>query len=127
MNKYGEVARRAVGFLLWVPGSTPVEAWAAAAEEVFPDSPSSREKGCPKGAFLGLCEDGVVAGVPPGSYTRSVLNKGYALSGLVALRTRPALEHDPRELWRIATEGTEIQANSQMEVLIALWRDGLLR
>lgn len=86
MSKYGAVAVRAVGLMLWEPGTPPGEAWASAAERVFPDSPSSREKGCPKSAFLGLCEEGRVAGASPGAYTRSVLNKEYAVRGLEVLR-----------------------------------------
>lgn len=127
MANYGEVARRAVGLVLWKPDTTPVEAWAAAGAEVFPRSPSSREKSCPRGAFLGLCEEGVIAGVPPGSYTGSVLNKGYALRGLAALRSRPHLATDRGELWSAVTEGEELQPNAQMDVVTALWDAGLVR
>ena len=115
MAKYGEVAIRAVGLLLWESGTSPVDAWAAATDRVYPDSRSSRDKGCPKGAFLGLCEDGVVAGVPRGSYTRSVLNKGYAVRALAALRASPGSPTDQRGLWTAATNGQEVQPNSQME------------
>lgn len=34
-----------------------------AVEEVFPNSKSSQEKSCPKNAFLGLCEEGLVKGI----------------------------------------------------------------
>ena len=37
---------------------TPVDAWARAVVKKFPDSISSQLKGCPKNAFLGLCDDG---------------------------------------------------------------------
>lgn len=127
MAKYGEVATRAVGLMLWRPPTNPLEAWEEAAALVFPDSPASRGKGCPKSAFLGLCEEGVVAGVPPGSYTRSALNKEYALVGLTELRRSPELVSHQRQLWRAATRGKEIQPNSQMEVLTALWEAGLIR
>lgn len=66
-------------------------------------------------------------GVAPGSYTRSVLNKGYALRALGALRRSPTLAADKGELWRTATNGQEIESNSQMEVVTALWKAGLLR
>ena len=36
--------------------------------EVFPTQESSRKKGCPQSAFLGLCEDGYVKGIPQGRY-----------------------------------------------------------
>ena len=32
-----------------------------AATEIFPMSVSLQKKGCPRGAFLGLCEDGLVS------------------------------------------------------------------
>ena len=91
MPKYAEVATRAVGLMLWAPGTSPRAAWMRAGERVFPDSESSREKGCPMSTFLGLCEEGVVPGALAGSYTRSVLNKEYALRALEALRADPEL------------------------------------
>ncbi len=125
MSRYGDVATRAVGLVLWSPGTTPVAAWDAAAKEVFPDSPSSRVKSCPKSAFLGLCEEGLVAGVPQGDYTRSLLNKEYALRGVQALRRQRAIES--QELWLAATAGKDVQPNSQMDVVLALWKAGLIR
>ena len=127
MSKYGEVALMATGLVLWEPGTSPEVAWASAAERVFPASPSSREKGCPKGAFLGLCEEGLVSGVKSGNYTRSVLNKGYALKAVRHLRGRTELASDPHRLWALATDGKAIKPNSQMDVVIALWAEGLLR
>lgn len=68
-----------------------------------------------------------MVGVDPGCYTRSRLNRDYALRALGALRAAPNLAGDLRRLWRIATQGRDIQHNSQMEVLLALWSAGLLR
>lgn len=127
MGRYGEVAIRAVGLMLWEPATSPSEAWSSAAVRVFPDRPSSQSKGCPKGAFLGLCEEGVVAGVSPGVYTRSKLNKGYALRALAALRQSPRLGGDQRRLWQIATGDNDVTPNSQMDVLTALWTARLVR
>lgn len=127
MSNYGEVAVRAVGLVLWEPSVSAPDAWAQAVERVFAHSPSSREKSCPKSAFLGLCEEGVVVGVESGSYTRSRLNRDYALRALEALRKDPTLAGDKNHLWRIATRGRDIQENSQMDVLVALWNAELLR
>lgn len=127
MSNYGEVAVRAVGLLLWETGVSAPDAWGQAVGRVFAHSPSSREKSCPKSTFLGLCEEGVVVGVEPGSYTRSRLNRDYALQALEALRKDPTLAGDKHQLWRIATQGRDIRENSQMEVLLALWNAELLR
>jgi len=35
-------------------------------------SQSSIEKGCPRDAFLGLCDAGCVIGIPSGNYTKSI-------------------------------------------------------
>lgn len=127
MGKYGEVAVRAVGLMLWDPETSPPDAWEASAARVFPDSSASQAKSCPRSAFLGLCEEGVVAGVARGDYTRSQLNRDYAIRGLMALRSQPDLSRDQRRLWIAATDGKEVRPNGQMEVLSALWDVGLVR
>ena len=63
MNKYGQVAVLAATNLIGKKNSDPAQAWKSAADQVFPDSDSSRSKGCPKSAFLGLCEDGLIKGL----------------------------------------------------------------
>jgi hypothetical protein len=106
-------------------GRRPADAWAEAAAEVFPDSPSSQVKGCPMGAFLGLCEEGRVAGVPVGGYTASRLNKQYALDAVRLLVAEPGIaDLGPEELWRRVMDGRGKRANSQMEVVLGLWRAG---
>jgi ATP dependent DNA ligase C terminal region len=39
-------------------------------ERLYPTSPTARRKSCPRGAFLGLCEEGLVKGILPGRYSR---------------------------------------------------------
>jgi hypothetical protein len=126
MGKFGEVAIKAVGRLGSGASRSPVDAWRAAAEATFPKSPSSAEKGCPKGAFLGLCENGLVLGAPKGTWTRSVLNKTYAVRAVAALHTDPGLLDRKRDLWR-KVSGTEAKAeNGQLDVVLALWRAGMI-
>ena len=127
MSKYAELATRAVGFMLWEPGTDPREAWRRAGEEVFPNSVSAQEKGCPKSTFLGFCEEGLIPGAPPGSYTRSVLNKEYGIRGLEAVREDPSLLDDDHRLWEIASNGSGISSNYQMDVLRGLWNRHLIR
>jgi hypothetical protein len=48
---------------------------------------SAQKKGCPRGAFLGLCEEGLVKGIPAGNYTTSKDNKAYAVRAAELLIT----------------------------------------
>jgi hypothetical protein len=120
MAKYGECAVQAAK--LASNCGNPVSAWNQAAASTFNESRSAREKGCPKSTFLGLCENGLVAGVAAGKYTRSVDNKAYAMKALTLLRQNNELADDPRLLWRSVMGNVQKVENSQMEVVIALWR-----
>jgi hypothetical protein len=122
MAKYGICAKTAAETAR--DGIDPLTAWRQAARAIFPHSPSSQIKGCPRDAFLGLCEDGLVKGVPRGSYTKSRLNKSYALQALGLLRSEPDVAKD--DLWH-GVQGYSGQAhNGQMDVVLTLWRSGLL-
>lgn len=66
-----------------------VEIWSKSAKEIF-ETKSSQEKNCPKCAFLGLCENGFVKGIPKGNYTKSVKNKEYALKAIEILKNSEA-------------------------------------
>lgn len=80
-------------------GVDPLHSWRSAALEVFPTLEPSRDKSCPKCAFLGLAEEGMIRGIPAGSYTRSVDNKRYATDAVRLLAIRPELCNDPSALW----------------------------
>jgi hypothetical protein len=104
--------------------SSPIEAWERAVTEVFPHRPASQKKGCPRGTFLGLCEDGLIKGIRRGNYTGSEKNKGYALAAVSKLRDNPSLAHDPTQLW--AMVAGKKTPNHQMDVVISLWNNGLI-
>ncbi len=123
MYKYGEAALLATG--LRQCKTDPVGAWNKAAQEIF-DSPSSQKRGCPRGAFLGLCQEGYVKGVNPGVYTRSRKNKDYAIAAVELLNKEPKLVNKKTELWKRATNGASIEHNSQMDVVLSLWEKGLI-
>jgi hypothetical protein len=109
---------------------TPVDAWAKAVVKEFPNSISSQLKGCPKNAFLGLCEDGLIKGIPRGKYSRSVLNKHYAVTAIEFLREWKNSKLSPLDLWpavlKKLDEHSKKQHNSQMNVVLALWDADLL-
>jgi hypothetical protein len=56
-NRYGEAALMAISGGSSVDND-PVARWESAMEKLYPTSPTARQKVCPRGAFLGLCEEG---------------------------------------------------------------------
>jgi len=66
MGRYGQTAVLATEFFCAEKTVSPPEAWKDAAKSVFADSISSQVKGCPRSTYLGLCEAGLVQGVPAG-------------------------------------------------------------
>ena len=118
-NKYGQAA-----LLAAQSSGNPVDRWLTATATIFPKSPSSQVKGCPKGAFLGLCEEGHVKGIEPGTYTTSKDNKRYALHGLALLQDGHPSDNS-RALWNSVMNGRKKAHNSQTDVLLALWNVGL--
>ncbi|WP_444900511.1 DUF6979 family protein [Microbulbifer sp. VAAC004] len=121
MNNYSTIAVKAAELLMKGEESSPLQAWHNSAQVVFPDSVSAQEKGCPKSAFLGVCEEGYVCGVPKGKYTSSTLNKRYALRGLELLRDDPSLTE--MELWKHVSNK---KYNQQMHVVKSLFDAGLV-
>lgn len=99
MGKYGDPAIKATRFLLTGQRKSPLEAWSSAVRRIFSESISCQQKGCPKTAYLGLCEEGFIKGVPPGKYTRSSKNKCYAIDAVKLLKQEPALAGDQELLW----------------------------
>ena len=126
MAAYGMAASRAVELFTLKTSATPEDAWNHAVAETFPHSPSCREKSCPRGTFLGLCSCGLIKGIPAGNYTISEKNKNYGLRALELLRQDPSLANDEKYLWERVIAGEKKAYNSQMDVVISLWSDGLL-
>lgn len=120
MNKYGKAAVLAVEKAH--NGLCPKAAWMEAVCKVFPESPTSWEKGCPRAAFLGLAEEGLVRGIPRGCYTRSKDNKEYALRAVELLEGYPDLFNDPGKMWKCVMDGRKKEPNRQMHVVAALWK-----
>jgi hypothetical protein len=104
MNKYGLTAIKSVQ--KFRNNYSIVEVWSNSAKEIFATK-SSQEKGCPKGTFLGLCEEGLVKRIPKANYTKSVTKKEYALKAIEILK------------WAELNLG-EKRSNSQMDFVLAL-------
>jgi hypothetical protein len=123
MANYGDCALTA--FHRAKAGEDPVSAWKNAAAVTFPERMAAQVKGCPKGAFLGLCEEGLVGGVARGRYTRSKDNKNYAISAVEFLKSAPHLSRNANALWQLIP-GHPPNENGQMQVVIALWQAGAI-
>lgn len=123
-NRYGEAAIMAARERASA-NTDPKARWESAMERLYPTSPAARSKGCPRGAFLGLCEEDLVKGIPAGHYTASRDNKEYAVRAVTFLIEKE--QHSSRsELWQAATNGAGKKENGQMDVVLALWNNGLI-
>ena len=126
MNKYGKAAIRAVQIYKEHTNLSPREAWNEATSHYFPGKPFAQNKGCPRAAFLGLCEEGFVRGIPRETYQSGKKNKQYAIDAVHILNQNPEKTYTPSELWKEVTKGKKKQHNQQMDVVLALWENSLI-
>ncbi|WP_224552887.1 DUF6979 family protein [Pectobacterium versatile] len=128
MGIYGETAVAVVRNFIY--GQSPQECWVHEITR-FTSSKPSRKKGCPKSAFLGLCQDGYVKDIPRGNYLPpDSPNKKYAAAAAERLLSEPTREYSKSDLWKKATEHFDEAAknqNGQMDVVLALKDAGLLQ
>jgi hypothetical protein len=122
-NRYGQAAILAAQ--QGPSGMNPVARWESALEKLYPTSPAARKKGGPRGAFLGLCEEGLVKGIPAGQYGAPKDNKAYAVHA-VALLTEAAQSWSISALWRAVTSDPAKEHNGQMDIVLALWKNGFI-
>ncbi|MBM4042148.1 MAG: hypothetical protein FJ290_26935 [Planctomycetes bacterium] len=126
MPGYGSAAVLATRLVQDGRLNSPVQAWEQSVRRVFPTSESEQKKGCPRDAYLGLCEEGIVLGVRSGKHTRSVRNKRYALDAYYLILRNPELVNEERRLWDAVTGNCGKAYNQQVDVVLSLWREGLL-
>jgi hypothetical protein len=123
-NRYGEAALMATR-----RGSStdidPVARWESAMKQLYPTSPAARRKTCPRGAFLGLCEEGLVKDIPAGHYAASRDDKAYAVRA-AALLAEGTQNWSISALWQAVRDNPEKTHNSQLDVVLALWKNGLV-
>jgi 3'-phosphoadenosine 5'-phosphosulfate sulfotransferase (PAPS reductase)/FAD synthetase len=111
MGQYGKTAVRAAQYIQ--TGMRAESAWKKAAEEII-SSQSSRVKGCPKGAFLGLFS------------SDHGINASYAKHALEILRANPTKHFTADELW-YAIGNYKKAHNQQMDVVLSLWNSRLIK
>lgn len=128
MGQYGEVAVEAVRLIVEEMVS-PLRAWNLASTSIIA-SVTSKKKGCPRKAFLGLCGAGLL-NVP---FKKDFdiddaikSNNGqYAITAVNALRTHPELATSKRHLWINVLQSLKFEIdkkhNGQMDVIVSLWQ-----
>ena len=126
MGKFGNVAVEATRRLSSAEDTDPREAWRSAAQFLLGYSPSMMRKNCPRSAYLGLCELGLVEGAPRGRWIKSDDNKLYAQRAVRALRHDPTWLERPTLLWHEVSLSLTKTQNNQIDVVFALWRERLI-
>jgi hypothetical protein len=91
---------------------------------LYPTSSAARKKACPRGAFLGLCEEGLVKGIPAGRYTPSNESKTYAVRA-AALLLEGKQRWSTSALWKAVAKPAKTH-DSQMDIVLALWNNDLI-
>ena len=124
MNKYAQVAINTVNFIN-KNGGNPILIWLKEANYIFGEYKASAMKGCPRAAFLGLCEEGLVKGIPCGNYTKSKKNKEYAIEAVKFLKENSADNLTPKKLWTRITFNEKTH-NSQMDIVYELFKRGYI-
>lgn len=99
--------------------------WDKTMMEYFPTQKPSRVKGCPRNAFLGLSEEGLIIGIPAGDYgvRKGNVNKQYAVDAVTLLKAGD--EPDKKQLWAVVADAKKA-LNHQMDIVLALLREGML-
>ena len=91
MGNYGMAAVKEIQSIIAGQAKSPPDAWKKSTVALFGKGTWSQRKSCPRDAYLGLCESGLVRGIPPGNYTESVDNKAYAVAAAQLLRASTSL------------------------------------
>lgn len=124
-DKYGRAAVDAVKIMHINANINPVSAWETALGKYYKVGSSGLKKGCPRETFLGLCEEGLIKSIPAGNYTKSVMNKSYGLIALNLIKNNISFTNNKITLWEQVLGEKHIAHNSQMDVVIALWKEDL--
>ena len=130
-GKYGLAAIAAVNLVRDKVINDPRKAWKEAvnshSKKEYDVKNKSGPKECPTGTFLGLCEEGLINGIPKGYYTNSKKNKAYGIAAVEILKKNPSLANNKDHLWKLIPNKTATYQNCQLDVVIALWNEGMIR
>ncbi len=122
-NRYGEAAiqtaRAEAAYR-----SNPAERWAEVVGRLYPTSETARRKAAPRLAFLALCEAGRVKGIAAGTYAAGNREQQRVLRAVELLELGMATSVNG--LWSAVTDGDALPHASQMDVVLALWKNDLI-
>ena len=102
---------------------TPGERWQDAVQKLYP-TPAGQKKKAPRESFVGLCGAGLVKGIPAGDYAAGNRNKDYAVAAVTLLRA--GTHKTVTQLWSAVTDSDGTEHAFQMDVVLALWKNGLI-
>ena len=126
-NRYGEAALMAVQMETYGKALTPDDRWEDAVRKVYP-TPAGQKKAAPRGAFIGLCEAGLVKGIVPGFAqpltSAGNRNKAFAVKAVELLKA--GTHKTVSQLWAAVSDGEAGDHASQMDVVLALWKNSLI-
>ncbi|MFC4640012.1 nucleotide pyrophosphohydrolase [Deinococcus hohokamensis] len=126
MTVYERMTVRAVQLL--AGGLAPGEAWKQAGL-VEAEAHGTRNKPCPRSAFVSLAEHGHIQGYSAAPTRPLTQNAAYCLTGAALLVERPELATSRTRLWEAIRERTGVSRQGQngvVDVLLALHRNGQL-
>ncbi len=124
-NRYGEAALLAVRMPTFGKDLSPAERWSAAVKQVYPTTPAGQKKSGPRNAFLGLCEAGLVRGIAAqAGASGASRNQSYAVHAVDLLRA--GTHTTVTQLWSAVTGGQAGEHTCQMDVVLALWKNGCI-
>lgn len=85
---------------------------------------ASIKKGCPRLAFIGLCENNLIKGIEIKNSDKESLNKNYAVEAVRVLKNDKR-NYTSKELWE-EIGNKDKKHNSQMNIVLALWEKGMI-
>ncbi|MBK5071772.1 hypothetical protein I2492_01910 [Budviciaceae bacterium CWB-B4] len=93
----------------------------------FTSSKSSIEKSCPKCTFLGLCEEGLVVGIPKRKYLDlGNKNKNHAIMLYRIFKKKSELSSCELHKLYVIERGASLTNNGQADILVSLYKENLL-
>ena len=85
---------------------------------------ASIKKGCPRLAFIGLCEKNLIKDIEIKNSNKESLNKNYAIEAVKVLKNDKR-NYTSKELWK-KIGNKDKKHNSQMNIVLALWEKGMI-
>lgn len=85
---------------------------------------ASIKKGCPRLAFIGLCENNLIKDIEVKNSNKESLNKNYAIEATKVLKNNKR-NYTSKELWE-EIGNKDKKHNSQMNIVLALWEKGMI-